>query len=152
MTDICLFGAGVIGSVHAANVGRHPRARLRYIVEPRPDVAAKLAAETGAEAVDAATALADPAVKGVMIASATRTHADLSIAAAQRGKAIFCEKPIDMDIARTDECLAAVKKAGVIFQIGFNRRFDPSVSALKTRIDSGEIGKVEQVIITSRDP
>ena len=94
----------------------------------------------------------DPAVKAVVIASATRTHADLATQAAAKGKAIFCEKPIDLDIGRTDECLAAVERAGVIFQIGFNRRFDPSFRSLKTRLDAGEIGSVEQVIITSRDP
>ena len=152
MIDICLFGAGPIGSVHAANLHRHPKVRFRYIVDPRPEVAARIAAQYGAEVVDTQTALDDPSVKGIMIASATRTHADLSIAAAARGKAIFCEKPIDLDIGRTDECLAAVRDAGVIFQIGFNRRFDPSFRALKDRLDAGEIGAVEQVIITSRDP
>lgn len=152
MIDICLFGAGFIGSVHAANIARNGRARFRYIVDPRPEVAARVAAQYGAEAVDTETALNDPSVKGVMIASATKTHADLSIAAAEKGKAIFCEKPIDLDIGRTDACLAAVKKAGVVYQIGFNRRFDPSFRSLKQRLDAGEIGSVEQVIITSRDP
>ena len=137
MIDICLFGAGLIGSVHASNLARHPRAHFRYLVDPRPEIAAKIAAQSGAEVVDTETALSDPAVRGVMIASATKTHADLAIAAAARGKAIFCEKPIDLDLARTDACLAAVKKAGVIFQIGFNRRFDPSFNALKRRLANG---------------
>ena len=152
MINLCLFGAGLIGSVHAVNLARHPRVRFRYIVDPRPEVAQRVANQTGAEPVGAATALADPALHGVMIASATKTHADLAMAAAARGKAIFCEKPIDLDIARTDTCLAAVRKAGVLFQIGFNRRFDPSFRALKRRIVDNEIGAVEQVIITSRDP
>ena len=152
MIDICLFGAGFIGSVHAANLARNRRARFRYIVDPRPDVAARVATQYGAEVADTDTALNDPSVRGVMIASATKTHADLSIAAAAKGKAIFCEKPIDLDIGRTDECLAAVRKAGVVYQVGFNRRFDPSFRSLKQRLDAGEIGSVEQVIITSRDP
>ena len=152
MINICLFGAGLIGSVHAGNLARHPKVRFRYIVDPRREAAERIAAMSGAEIVDAATALDDPTLDAVMIASATRTHADLAMAAAARGKAIFCEKPIDLDIGRTDACLAAVAKAGVIFQIGFNRRFDPSFHALKQRLDSGEIGAVEQVIITSRDP
>jgi myo-inositol 2-dehydrogenase/D-chiro-inositol 1-dehydrogenase len=152
MIDICLFGAGLIGSVHAANLARHPRVRLRYIVDPRAEAADRIARETGAEIVDTQAALSDPAIAGVMIASATRTHADLAMAAAERGKAIFCEKPIDLDLARTDACLAAVARSGVIFQIGFNRRFDPSFRALKERLDAQEIGSVEQVIITSRDP
>lgn len=152
MIDVSLFGAGQIGSVHAANLARHPGVRLRYIVDPYRPAAERIAAETGAKIADTATVLADPAVKALVIASATRTHADLTIAAARHGKAVFCEKPIDLDIGRTDECLAAVEKAGIVFQIGFNRRFDPSFRSLKARIDAGDIGSVEQVIITSRDP
>ena len=152
MIDFCLFGAGLIGSVHALNLMRHPKVRLRYIVDPRPEAAQRIAALSGGEVVDTNTALGDPALKAVMIASATKTHADIAAAAARKGKAIFCEKPIDLDIGRTDTCLAAVAKAGVLFQIGFNRRFDPSFRALKRRLEDGEIGAVEQVIITSRDP
>ena len=152
MIEICLFGAGLIGSVHAGNLARHPKVGLRYIVDPRREAAERIAAGTGAEIVDTETALNDPAIAAVFIASATRTHADLIIAAARRGKAVFCEKPIDLDLARTDACLAAVANAGIVFQIGFNRRFDPSFRALKQRLDAGEIGAVEQVIITSRDP
>ena len=152
MIDFCLFGAGLIGSVHALNLMRHPKVRLRYIVDPRPEAAQRIAALSGCKVVDTNTALGDPALKAVMIASATKTHADIAAAAARKGKAIFCEKPIDLDIGRTDTCLAAVAKAGVLFQIGFNRRFDPSFRALKRRLDDGEIGAVEQVIITSRDP
>ncbi|WP_137934397.1 inositol 2-dehydrogenase [Mesorhizobium comanense] len=152
MIDAALFGAGLIGSVHAKNLARHPGVRLRYIVDPRRDTAERMAAETGAEIADTATVMNDPAIRAVVIASATRTHADLIIEAAAKGKAIFCEKPIDLDLARTDQCLAAVEKAGVPLQIGFNRRFDPSFAAVRKRIDAGEIGAVEQVIITSRDP
>ncbi|MBZ9867508.1 inositol 2-dehydrogenase [Mesorhizobium sp. CA15] len=152
MMDVCLFGVGLIGRVHASNLARHPKVRLRYVVDPNREAAEKVAAVTGAEIVDTETVMNDPAVKMVFIASATRTHAELAMAAAAHGKAIFCEKPIDLDLKRTDECLAAVAKAGVPFQIGFNRRFDPSFRALKERLDGGEIGAVEQVIITSRDP
>jgi myo-inositol 2-dehydrogenase/D-chiro-inositol 1-dehydrogenase len=152
MMDVCLFGVGLIGRVHAGNLARHPKVRLRYIVDPNREAAEKVAGATGAEIADIETVMNDPSVKMVFIASATRTHADLAMAAAAKGKAIFCEKPIDLDLKRTDECLAAVAKAGVPFQIGFNRRFDPSFRALKERLDGGEIGAVEQVIITSRDP
>ena len=152
MIDAALFGAGLIGSVHAKNLARHPSVRLRTIVDPRRDAAERIATGTGAEIADTATVMNDPSIRAVVIASATRTHADLIIEAAAKGKAIFCEKPIDLDIARTDQCLAAVEKAGVPLQIGFNRRFDPSFAAVKKRIDAGEIGAVEQVIITSRDP
>ncbi|TPI35905.1 inositol 2-dehydrogenase [Mesorhizobium sp. B3-1-9] len=152
MIDAALFGAGLIGSVHAKNLARHPGVRLRTIVDPRRDAAEHIATGTGAEIADTATVMNDPSIKAVVIASATRTHADLIVEAAAKGKAIFCEKPIDLDIARTDACLAAVEKAGVPLQIGFNRRFDPSFAAVKRRIEAGEIGAVEQVIITSRDP
>jgi myo-inositol 2-dehydrogenase/D-chiro-inositol 1-dehydrogenase len=150
--DVCLFGAGLIGSIHARNLARHPQVRLRYIVDPRPDIVAKITAETGAEVGDTARVMADPSIKAIVIASATRSHADLVIEGAAHGKAIFCEKPIDMNMARTDACLAAIAKAKAIFQIGFNRRFDPSFRAVKQQIDAGKIGKVEQVVITSRDP
>ena len=152
MIEVCLFGAGMVGSIHAGNLARHPGVRFRYIVDPRPEIARRIADQTGAEVVDAETALSDPGLAAVVIASSTKTHADLAMAAAALGKAIFCEKPIDLDIGRTDACLDAVAKAGVIFQIGFNRRFDPSFRALKLRLGRNEIGAIEQVIITSRDP
>ena len=99
-----------------------------------------------------AEAFADREVGAVLIASSTDTHARLAIAAARAGKAIFCEKPIDLSLKKVDECLAEVKKAGVPMFVGFNRRFDPSFAALKRRLDAGEVGAVEQVVITSRDP
>jgi myo-inositol 2-dehydrogenase/D-chiro-inositol 1-dehydrogenase len=148
----CLFGAGLIGSsVHAGNLARHPKVRFRYIVDPRRGASDRLAM-SGAGDRRTVTALDDPTLDAVMIASATRPHADLAMAAATRGKAIFCEKPIDLDIGRTDACLAAVAKAGVIFQIGFNRRFDPSFHALKQRLDSGVDLAVGRVIKTKSDP
>jgi myo-inositol 2-dehydrogenase/D-chiro-inositol 1-dehydrogenase len=97
-------------------------------------------------------AFADRDVQAVLIASSTDTHARLAIAAARAGKAIFCEKPIDLSLKRVDACLSEVEKAGVPMFVGFNRRFDPSFSALKKRLDAGEIGAVEQVVISSRDP
>src|SRR5206468_3009447 len=97
-------------------------------------------------------AFADKAVGAVVIASATDTHVDLAIAAARAGKAIFCEKPIDLDLARVDRCLAEIEKARVPFFIGFNRRFDRSFAAIEAAVRAGEIGKVEMAVITSRDP
>ena len=152
MINICLFGAGLIGSVHAGNLARHAKVKLRYVVDPRPEAAQRIAALTGAEIVDTDTALGDAEISAVVIASATKTHAQIAMQAATSGKAIFCEKPIDLDIGRTDACLDVIKKTGAIFQIGFNRRFDPNFRALKRRIEAQEIGSVEQVIITSRDP
>ena len=152
MLTFAQFGAGRIGTIHAANLGANPATSLRYVVDVNRAAAAALAAKHGAQVADVATALGDPAVDAVIIASSTDTHADLAIAAAKAGKAIFCEKPIDLSLKRVDQCLAAVKKARVPMFVGFNRRFDPSFAALHARIAQGEIGNVEQVIISSRDP
>jgi myo-inositol 2-dehydrogenase/D-chiro-inositol 1-dehydrogenase len=146
------FGAGRIGAIHAANLAAATNARLRYVVDVNADAAQALASRYGAHATDTKTALNDPEVGAVIIASSTDTHADLAIAAAKAGKAIFCEKPIDLSLKRVDACLKAVQQARVPMLVGFNRRFDPSFTALKQRIEAGEIGTVEQVIVTSRDP
>ena len=147
-----MVGAGRIGAIHAANLASTGATSLRYVVDVNAEAAAALAAKHGAKVADVRTALADPKVDAVIIASSTDTHADLAIAAAKAGKAIFCEKPIDLSLKRVDSCLAAVRRAGVAMMVGFNRRFDPSFAALKARLDKGEIGALEQVIITSRDP
>jgi myo-inositol 2-dehydrogenase/D-chiro-inositol 1-dehydrogenase len=152
MITFAQFGAGRIGTIHAANLAASGGARLRYVVDVNSPAAEALAARYGAQATDGASALGDPEVDAVIIASSTDTHADLVIAAAKAGKAIFCEKPIDLSLKRVDTCLAAVRRARVPMFVGFNRRFDPSFSALHQRLSHGEIGSVEQVIITSRDP
>jgi myo-inositol 2-dehydrogenase/D-chiro-inositol 1-dehydrogenase len=152
MVVFAQFGAGRIGAIHAANIAAHERAELRYIVDVSPAAAAPLAERHGAKVAGGEEALSDPAVTAVLIASSTDTHADLCIAAARAGKAIFCEKPIDLSLKRVDDCLAVVEKVGVPMLVGFNRRFDPSFRELKARIEAGAIGKVEQVIISSRDP
>ncbi|MFC3051937.1 inositol 2-dehydrogenase [Kordiimonas pumila] len=149
---ICLIGAGRIGRIHAANFANRPDIEVRYIVDYLPEAAESLASEVGAKAVDVATALADSDIKGVVIASATNTHADLIEMAAKAGKAIFCEKPIDLDMARTKACIKTAHDAGVPLLIGFNRRFDPNFAALKASLTKGSVGEVEMVHITSRDP
>jgi myo-inositol 2-dehydrogenase / D-chiro-inositol 1-dehydrogenase len=152
MLRFAQFGAGRIGAIHAANLAALPNTRLRYVIDVNAEAARTLAARFGAHVADVKTALTDRDIDAVIIASSTDTHADLAIAAARAGKAIFCEKPIDLSLRRVDACLAAVKKAKVPMFVGFNRRFDPSFAALRGRIARGEIGHVEQVIITSRDP
>ena len=117
-----------------------------------PTAASELATQHGAQTADTETALSDPSVGAVVIASSTDTHADLILRSAAAGKAIFCEKPVDLAIDRARNCADAVSKAGVSCMIGFNRRFDPTFAALKARLDSGEIGEPEMLIITSRDP
>ncbi|MBI2512101.1 MAG: inositol 2-dehydrogenase [Opitutae bacterium] len=152
MITFAQFGAGRIGAIHAANLAASGNARLRYVVDVNQTAATALANKHGARVANVGTALGDPEVDAVIIASSTDTHADLAIAAAKAGKAIFCEKPIDLSLKRVDACLAAVKKAKVPMLVGFNRRFDPSFAALRQRILDGAIGAVEQVIVTSRDP
>ncbi len=146
------FGAGRIGAIHAGNIAQSDKARLRYVVDVNIAAAQRLASRHGAEVADVETALADPEVTAVLIASSTDTHADLAMRSARAGKAIFCEKPIDLSLQRVDACLAVLKKTRMPMHVGFHRRFDPSFKALHDRIGAGDIGKVEQVIITSRDP
>jgi len=150
--QIAQFGAGRIGQIHASNIAALKDVRLRYVVDVNSEAAQKLAARYGAKVVSEREAFADPEVAAVLIASSTDTHARLAIAAARAGKAIFCEKPIDLSLSKVDSCLEEVQKAGVPMFVGFNRRFDPSFAALKRRLDAGEVGAVEQVVISSRDP
>lgn len=152
MLKIALYGAGRIGTIHAQNIAQHPDTELCYVIDIHEQVAKELADRWGAKVADEDTVFKDSAVDAVLIASATDTHADLIIKAAQAGKAIFCEKPIHPDVARVKECLAAVEKAGITMLVGFNRRYDPNFATLKQAIDNGKIGKVEIVTITSRDP
>ena len=150
--EFAVFGAGRIGAIHAGNIARRNDARLKYVVDVNASAAAALAARHDATVCDTAAALADKNIGAVLIASSTDTHADLCVAAAKAGKAIFCEKPIDLSLAKVDATLAAVKLAEVPMLVGFNRRFDPNFANLRTRMNAGEIGATEQVIITSRDP
>ena len=152
MINLCLFGAGRIGTIHAANAARHPQVRIKYIVDAYLPAAEKLAEVYGAEVVTTEQALADSDLHGVIIASSTNTHADLIEASARAGKGIFCEKPVDLNAERVRQCLAVVEQSGVACSIGFNRRYDPQFNALKEALDNGAIGALEMVSITSRDP
>jgi myo-inositol 2-dehydrogenase/D-chiro-inositol 1-dehydrogenase len=150
--NVALFGAGRIGKIHAANLARQPGVSLKYVVDISPDATAGLARQYGAQAAVSESVLGDSSVKAVLVASSTDTHADLIMRSAAAGKAIFCEKPVDLDLARARKCADAVAKAGVTCMIGFNRRFDPTFASIKKRLESGEIGEPEMLIITSRDP
>ena len=146
------WGAGRIGQNHAANVALNPRAGLAHVVDVDEAAAGELAAKHGARASEPEAALGDGAVDAVLIASSTDTHAELVEAAARAGKAIFCEKPIDLDLRRVDEVLDVVEKAGVPFFAGFTRRFDPSVRALPEAVAGGRRGKVVPGASTTRAP
>lgn len=146
-----LFGAGRIGKIHAGNLAAQPGAHLKYVVDVHAESAETLARQHGAVATSVEAALADPAIKAVVIASSTDTHSDLIIRAAAAGKAIFCEKPVDLTLERARLCAAAVAESKVLCMIGFQRRYDPTFAALKERLLAGEIGTPEMLTITSRD-
>ncbi len=152
MIRLSQFGAGGIGKIHAANVAQSGRAKLSHVVDVNEAAARALVEAHGGRVSDAETALGDPAVEAVIIASSTDTHAALIEAACRADKAIFCEKPIDLDLARVNAVLETVAAAGTTMQIGFNRRFDPDFAALRQAVLEGAVGRVELVAITSRDP
>jgi myo-inositol 2-dehydrogenase/D-chiro-inositol 1-dehydrogenase len=154
MLEFALFGAGRIGTVHAANIAAsHPRATLAYVYDTNPAAAAAMAARYNARvAASVEAVLADRGVGAVLIASSTNTHVDLITAAARAGKPILCEKPIDLDIDRVEDCKRAIAGTGVPVQIAFNRRYDRSHRAVRDAVRAGQIGALELLLITSRDP
>ena len=152
MIEVALFGAGRIGKIHAANLAAQPGVQFKYVVDVNQEAAAALAGLHGGSSATVEAALADPAIKAVVIASSTDTHADLILRSAAAGKAIFCEKPVDLTLDRARACAAAVKEAKVLCMLGFQRRYDPTFNAVKTRIEAGEIGTPELLVVTSRDP
>lgn len=149
---IALIGAGRIGKVHASGVAQHPQARLAAVVDVYAPAAGALADEYGARVASEDEVFADERIDAVLIASATDTHAELIERGARTGKAIFCEKPVDLSLERVQRCLATVEEHGARLFVGFNRRFDLHFQALKTALDRGDIGKPELLHITSRDP
>ncbi len=150
--QFCQFGAGRIGKIHAGNISASERAQLRYIVDVDKKAATRLAGKHGASVTTAEKALDDPDVDAVLVASSTNTHADIIEKAARAGKAVFCEKPVDLDLARVDAVIRTVKQAGVPVFIAFNRRFDPTLGGVCRAAAAGAAGDIETVIITSRDP
>jgi myo-inositol 2-dehydrogenase/D-chiro-inositol 1-dehydrogenase len=149
---IGLLGAGRIGKVHAAAIASTPGARLAAVADALPEAAISLADAYDARVASIDEIIADDDVAAVFITTPTDMHADLIEQAAEAGKAIFCEKPIDLSVERVRQCLAVVEQQGASLMVGFNRRFDPNFRAVRARVDAGEIGEVELVQITSRDP
>jgi myo-inositol 2-dehydrogenase/D-chiro-inositol 1-dehydrogenase len=140
--------------MHAALLQRQiPGASVASVHDSNEEFAREIAGLLGVPAAaDVDEMLASPDVDAVAICSSTDTHADLIAAAAQAGKAIFCEKPVSLDLTEVDRALAAVDEAGVPFQIGFNRRFDPAHASVAAAVADGTIGELHLVRITSRDP
>ncbi|MBN9436189.1 inositol 2-dehydrogenase [Bosea sp. (in: a-proteobacteria)] len=147
-----LLGAGRIGRIHGLNVAARGDATLVALADAAQDAAASLAAASGAKVASAEAILSDSSIDAVLICTPTDTHADLIEAAVSAGKAVFCEKPVDLDAARIRRCLDVVAKSGKPLMIGFNRRFDPNFAALEKRLRMGEAGAIEIVSVISRDP
>ena len=152
MKNVAVFGAGRIGSIHASNLAALPGVKLKYVCDAMPAAAGDLAQALGAEVSDIDSVLADSSIDAVAICSPTSTHSDLIARAAQAGKHIFCEKPVDLSVPRAEAVARTVAEAGVACMIGFQRRFDPTFNDARRRLDAGEIGKPEMLVITSRDP
>ncbi len=153
MINFALLGAGRIGNVHAKNIYFNPKAKLKYVYDINKklskNIANKYKCKISISANDAIRALD---VNAVLIASPTPTHTEFIEKSAEAGKAIFCEKPIDLSLKKVIQCWNKIKKFNVPFQIGFNRRYDPGHKAIKEEVSNGKIGKLEMIIITSRDP
>jgi myo-inositol 2-dehydrogenase/D-chiro-inositol 1-dehydrogenase len=149
-----VIGVGRIGSMHAELLARRvPGATVACVFDAREESAREVAEELGVPATaDVDEVLAAPDVDAVAICTSTDTHAELVVAAARAGKAIFCEKPVSLDLAEVDRALAAVRDAAVPFQIGFNRRFDPGHRAVHRAVADGSVGAPHLVRISSRDP
>jgi len=153
MIRFCLVGAGFIGPLHAANIAANPRAQLAWVVDLDLAAAKPLGEKYGARVTHAiGEALADPQVGAVVVCTPPRTHSAIIEAAARAGKAIFCEKPVDLDLAKVDACAKTLAETNVPFFVAFNRRFDPTHRALHDAIRAGEIGRPEMLILSSRDP
>lgn len=149
---MAILGAGRIGQVHAQAITATPGASLVSVFDTVDAAADAICSEYGCDKRSIDQIAASDDVDAVAICTPTDTHADLIEQFSNAGKAIFCEKPIDLSTARVKECLDVVAKTGATLMVGFNRRFDPHFQALKATIDAGQIGAVEMVTITSRDP
>ena len=152
MLRIGLLGCGRIGQVHARSIKALDGAQVVAVADAVPAAAQALAGTSGAEVRDVGTILSAADVDAVVIGTPTDSHFEQIMGAAKAGKAIFCEKPVDMSVENIRSCMQAVAESDVPFLVGFNRRFDPNFAALRARIRAGEIGALELVTITSRDP
>jgi myo-inositol 2-dehydrogenase/D-chiro-inositol 1-dehydrogenase len=149
---VALLGAGRMGTVHGRHAAANPRLDLVYLVEPRAEVAAAFAAEFGCRTASLDAVLADPQIAGVLVCSSTDTHLEAALAALAAGKAVFCEKPLDLELSRLRAHAAELARPAQPLYVAFNRRFDPHFQALKAKVASGAIGELETVHLISHDP
>lgn len=152
MLKVGLLGAGRIAGVHATAISGHPDSTLVAVSDYVAAYAEKLATQYGCDARATEEIIADPKIDAVLIATSTDTHSDLIEVATAAGKAVLCEKPVDLSLDRARACQSNIAGHNQPVMIGFNRRFDPNFGALKAALDAGEIGKAEILSITSFDP
>ena len=153
MINVVLFGLGRIGQMHGENLHAHKKFNLKYIFDIDKDLSKKIARKFKTISIDnPKIAFKDKNIDVVFIASSTPTHINLISEATKHKKVVFCEKPLDLDIKKVNICKKKIKKFNPKIQLGFNRRYDPGHSSLKKDLQKGTIGKLEKIIITSRDP
>lgn len=156
MINVGIIGAGRIGRVHVESICTQiPDAKVKTLASPSMDEKREAwARRMGVEYVtrDYREILSDPEIDAVLICSSTDTHSSISIEAIEAGKHVFCEKPVDHDIARIKQVIAALEKHPVKYQVGFNRRFDHNFEAVHRAVEEGKIGDPHIIRITSRDP
>ena len=153
MVGIAVLGAGRIGKIHAANVAASKFAKLVVVADPFAEAASRLADGLGAESMTDCEAAIDRAdVDAIVIGTPTHTHINLMLRAVRQGKAVLCEKPIDLDMAKSLAAVEEVERLNGRVMLAFNRRFESTFAEMRAAIDAGDIGEVRQVVITSRDP
>ena len=153
MINVALIGLGRIGQMHGGNLFSHKSFKLKYTFDINSKLNQKLSKKFNAKPInDPQIAFKDRDIDVIFIASSTATHIELIEEAAKYKKVIFCEKPLDLNIDKVNKCLKKIKKLKTKIQLGFNRRYDPGHSSLKKELKKGKIGKLEKIIITSRDP
>ena len=150
--NLAIIGAGRIGKVHALAINNSKIANLIYIYDPDEEIAKKFSVEFNCIVSNIDNIKKDKQIDAVIICSPTDTHVELICIFSNYKKAIFCEKPIDLDIKKVRKCLETIEKNKTQFMIGFNRRFDPHFQSLKNSLKQDKIGNIETIIITSRDP
>lgn len=151
-TKFAVLGAGRIGQVHAQAISSVDGAQLVAIAEPFAEAAKAMQDKYGCAIQTIDEILKNSEIDAVVICTPTDTHSDLIEQFCRAGKAVFCEKPVDLDVARANDCMKVVEETNGKLMVGFNRRFDPDFMALKKAVDEGAIGNVEMITITSRDP
>ena len=151
--NIALFGLGRIGQMHANNLINHKDFNLKYIFDKDQKLTKKLSKKYNSIGIqNPKIAFKDKNIKCIFIASSTNTHLKFIEEAVVNRKVVFCEKPLDLDLNKINKCKKRISKYKPKIQIGFNRRYDPAHNSLNHNLLKGKIGKLEKIIITSRDP